>query len=563
MMQHALEQIGIQEFSKYQRLMAIIRQWHWKGSDPQDRLLIFTERVATLTFLSEHLARDLRLRKDAVEILHGTLSDVQQQEVVDRFGQDQSPVRLLISTDVGSEGINLHYHCRRLIHFDIPWSLMRFQQRNGRIDRYGQKRNPQIVYLITDSENEKFKGDARILELLIEKEQQAEKNLGDPATLMEVYQIEEEEKLTAGAMESELTVEEAEKQLTARSRNPENDPEFDPLAALLSAAPRLTAVDASETGELPSLFETDYAYSKAALNHIRQNWARQIGAQLDITCSDEKQRIIVAPQNKQGQTVLKSVVNQLPVAVRPKESRFVLSSDPAAVMKSIARCRAFEHTWPELQFLWPVHPFIEWMTDKIRMSFKRLEAPAIRLSYMAPDTFSYLITVLWPNRKGVTVFQRWYLVTGRRSGPPGSFEIRRFEDSEFYSVLRSSPLPNPGHTSDLMEIAQQRVPEAVDRAKAHALQDRTRFQEDLARSLNQHLEDLRKLEHRQETYIEETFQPERGIAQVQFYRRQKELEKVRRRFEEFRLWIQTSMTMEEEPYIHVSAVLIAESSHGI
>ena len=563
MMQHALEQIGIQEFSKYQRLLAIIRQWHWKGSDPQDRLLIFTERVATLTFLSEHLARDLRLRKDAVEILHGTLSDVQQQEVVDRFGQDQSPVRLLISTDVGSEGINLHYHCRRLIHFDIPWSLMRFQQRNGRIDRYGQKRNPQIVYLITDSENEKFKGDARILELLIEKEQQAEKNLGDPATLMGVYQIEEEEKLTAGAMESELTVEEAEKQLTARSRNPKDDPDFDPLAALLSAAPRLTAVDASETGEFPSLFETDYAYSKAALNHIRQNWARQIGAQLDITCSDEKQRIIVAPQNKRGQTVLKSVVNQLPVAVRPKESRFVLSSDPAAVMKSIARCRAFEHTWPELQFLWPVHPFMEWMTDKIRLSFKRLEAPAIRLSSMAPGTFSYLITVLWPNRKGVTVFQRWYLVTGRGSYPSGSFEICRFEDSEFYSVLRSSPLPNPGHTSDLMEIAQQRVPEAVDRAKAHALQDRTRFQEDLARSLNQHLEDLRKLEHRQETYIEETFQPERGIAQVQFSRRQKELEKVRRRFEEFRLWIQTSMTMEEEPYIHVSAVLIAESSHGI
>ncbi len=326
-MQHALEQIGIQEFSKYQRLLAVIRQWHWTGSDPQDRLLIFTERVATLNFLSEHLARDLRLKKDAVDILHGTLSDVQQQEVVDRFGQDQSPVRLLISTDVGSEGINLHYHCRRLIHFDIPWSLMRFQQRNGRIDRYGQKRNPQIVYLITDSGNEKFKGDARILELLIEKEQQAEKNLGDPATLMGVYQIEEEEKLTAGAMEEKLTVEEAEKRLTARSRNPEDDPDFDPLAALLNPPPpNLIVAEESETGELPSLFETDYAYSKAALNYIRQNWARQIGAQLDITCSDENQRIIVAPQNKQGQTVLKSVVNQLPVAVRPKGSRFCLTT---------------------------------------------------------------------------------------------------------------------------------------------------------------------------------------------------------------------------------------------
>ena len=49
-------------------------------------------------------------------------------------------------TDVAS-GINLHYLCHRLIHFDIPWSLMVFQQRNGRIDRHGQERP--IRYLKT------------------------------------------------------------------------------------------------------------------------------------------------------------------------------------------------------------------------------------------------------------------------------------------------------------------------------------------------------------------------------------------------------------------------------
>jgi len=46
---------------------------------------------------------------------------------------------------------------------------MVFQQRNGRIDRYGQKFNPEIVYLLTDSATGKIKGDMRILELLIQK----------------------------------------------------------------------------------------------------------------------------------------------------------------------------------------------------------------------------------------------------------------------------------------------------------------------------------------------------------------------------------------------------------
>ena len=51
------------------------------------------------------------------------------------------------------------YHCHRLIHFDMPWSLMVFQQRNGRVDRYGQTREPKIVYLVAESANETIQVD--------------------------------------------------------------------------------------------------------------------------------------------------------------------------------------------------------------------------------------------------------------------------------------------------------------------------------------------------------------------------------------------------------------------
>ena len=97
-----------------------------------------------------------------VNLSFGSLADTEQQRIVEDFGQENSKVRLLICSDVASEGINLHYLNYRMVHFDIPWSLMVFQQRNGRIDRYRQEQRPQIYYLMTEVDNEAFKDDNRI-----------------------------------------------------------------------------------------------------------------------------------------------------------------------------------------------------------------------------------------------------------------------------------------------------------------------------------------------------------------------------------------------------------------
>ena len=169
--------------------------------------MIFTERIESMRFLSQHLAEDLHLPANAVQELYGGMSDVEQQRIVEDFGRDESTIRILVASDVASEGINLHYLCHRLIHFDIPWSLMVFQQRNGRIDRYGQNETPDIRYLKTVSSNEKIHGDMRILEILIHKEEQAVKNIGDPAALMKVYDIAEEEAKTAQAIQSGMDAE--------------------------------------------------------------------------------------------------------------------------------------------------------------------------------------------------------------------------------------------------------------------------------------------------------------------------------------------------------------------
>ena len=87
------------------------------------------------------------------------MSDINQQRVMEDFGYREREVRLLVCSDLSSEGINLHYCCLSLIHYDMPWSLMVFRQRKGQIDCYSQDEQPEIVYLVSESRNESIRGD--------------------------------------------------------------------------------------------------------------------------------------------------------------------------------------------------------------------------------------------------------------------------------------------------------------------------------------------------------------------------------------------------------------------
>ena len=102
----ALEQVTPTSWSKYQALLAAMRDgqpFRWEPTDPEDRLVIFTERIATLNWPRARLTEDLSLKPGEVETLHGGMSDVDQQRVVEDFGNTQRPVRLLICSDVASE----------------------------------------------------------------------------------------------------------------------------------------------------------------------------------------------------------------------------------------------------------------------------------------------------------------------------------------------------------------------------------------------------------------------------------------------------------------------------
>jgi len=74
------------------------------------------------------------------------LDDREKVKAAFQAAPDVSPVRILLATDAASEGLNLQNHCWQLIHYEIPWNPNRMEQRNGRVDRHGQKNLEVHVY---------------------------------------------------------------------------------------------------------------------------------------------------------------------------------------------------------------------------------------------------------------------------------------------------------------------------------------------------------------------------------------------------------------------------------
>lgn len=127
---------------KLEALIAEVRRV--LAEDPNEKLIVFTEYLDTLAAIEERLAAEQTLAGRYV-ILRGGLSRSQRLKRQEAFEQPET--RLLLATDAASEGLNLQRHCRRVIHMELPWNPNRMEQRNGRVDRYGQTRNPIIRYL--------------------------------------------------------------------------------------------------------------------------------------------------------------------------------------------------------------------------------------------------------------------------------------------------------------------------------------------------------------------------------------------------------------------------------
>ncbi len=106
-----------------------------------ERVILFTEYRATQNWLKEVFAQQGFTKDNRLLTMYGGMDLEDREEVKNAFqsGPEDCKVRILLATDAAAEGLNLQNHCYRLIHYEIPWNPNRLEQRNGRIDRHGQK----------------------------------------------------------------------------------------------------------------------------------------------------------------------------------------------------------------------------------------------------------------------------------------------------------------------------------------------------------------------------------------------------------------------------------------
>lgn len=557
-----LEAIGPAEFSKYQRLLQLIcLDWEWKGRDPKDRLVIFTGRRETQRFLVEHLASDLRLPADAVVQLDGAMLDTDQNKVVEHFAQEKEAVRILVATEVASEGLNLHYLSHRLIHFDIPWSLMTLQQRNGRIDRYGQNHQPLLRYMLTAS-REPGMGDAeRILKVLIRKDDQAQKNIGDPSVFMKAFNAEAEEAITARAIEQGDA--NFEQELDANAAPFLEGATGDSLIAELfgtqaaggDLAPTPPPAVAVEQGSCTSLFPDLWSYVTTAIQAVaEQLLARQEPMQLKPY--PEQQRLELTPPAD-----LQRRYERFPKELRPERGKqLALSTDPDALQRALEQARRQDSARPELEYLWDLHPLVEWLSDRGLVAFSRHQAPVLQLQeVLAPGESVMVLQGTIPNLRGVPVVQEWVAVSFAGFGLKVA-GVEPFAALAERLQLGRKAYANPQAAVPLSLRDQRKV--AVEAAQAYLLEKREQWRQRTEPELQRQRERLRLLRGRQEQQLEWAFKND-GRAEVtkQKDRSQKQ-KQIDKRFDDHERFVAEVMTIEAAPYLKLVAVLHRTESGG-
>jgi superfamily II DNA or RNA helicase len=151
--------------------------------------IVFCRFIPTAEYVADHLRSGLKRQFADVEIaaVTGLLAPADREQRINELGE--APRRVLVATDCLSEGINLQDQFDAVVHYDLSWNPTRHEQREGRVDRYGQQSKTVKVLTLFGKDNQI---DGIVLDVLLRKHKRIRSSLGIsvpvPATSEEVLE---------------------------------------------------------------------------------------------------------------------------------------------------------------------------------------------------------------------------------------------------------------------------------------------------------------------------------------------------------------------------------------
>jgi ERCC4-related helicase len=355
-------------------------------ADPQEKVVIFTEFMDTLEMLARVLDREGW--QGEYVTYHGATPAHEREALRVRFLEDPT-VRIFLATDAASEGINLQKACKRLIHLEIPWNPNRYEQRNGRIDRYGQTQPPEIYLLVATRSLEQ-----RVAQIVVEKLERIAEQLGSVSNVFPLAaRVDIDEFLAQSDPEA---VEEAGQEIARRL----DEAVAGEQAALARQVPEeLIRGELFEAEEMAAI-ERELEASRALVPEYRdveaflRTFFRLEGGRLEETSEEGVFRVIV-PRSLQGEIR------------RDSYERATFRRDLAVAEEDREESRRVE-------FLSPGHPLVQAALRRMRGKIHAPNFPS-RIAYRrmpagSPPGFVFTYALRFVDGRGETVEERFEAV---------------------------------------------------------------------------------------------------------------------------------------------------------
>lgn len=165
------ELYGVGKDPKLKRLVGTLDKWAKEGVNT----VVFCRYIATANYVAEHLKAELSKKHKGIDVqcITSELPDDARKERVKAM--ENGTLRILVATDCLSEGINLQTLFSGVVHYDLPWNPNRIEQREGRVDRFGQV-EPTVRATLLYGEDNPI--DAIVLDVLLRKVRQIKVDTG-------------------------------------------------------------------------------------------------------------------------------------------------------------------------------------------------------------------------------------------------------------------------------------------------------------------------------------------------------------------------------------------------